>query len=96
MVNTELALCFGKGHCAELSYLKVAVGPNLLTNRNLKQIITSECTKTAIFQLLWPLDTSKLVEREFIQYSIIKWIYFEAEAITLAIIWLEIEKKHYK
>ena len=23
LVNTELALCFGKGHCAEASYLKI-------------------------------------------------------------------------
>ena len=43
---------------------KVAVGPNLSTKRNLKQIISTECTKTVIFQLLWPLDNSKLVERE--------------------------------
>ena len=39
---------------------KVAVGPKLWINRNLK----AECTKTAIFQLLWPLDISKLVGRE--------------------------------
>ena len=45
---------------------KVAVEPNLSTNKNLKEIITTECTKTAIFQLLWPLDVSKLVERELI------------------------------
>ena len=47
--------------------VKVAVGPNLSTNRNLKQIITTECTETTIFQLLWPLDISKLLERELIQ-----------------------------
>ena len=33
---------------------KVAVGPKRSTNRNLKQIITTECTKAAIFQLLRP------------------------------------------
>ena len=32
--------------------LKVAVGPTQSTNRNLKEIITTECTKTVIFQLL--------------------------------------------
>ena len=49
-----------------LSYVKVAVGPNLSTKRNPKQIITTECAKTAIFQLIWPLDISKLVERELV------------------------------
>ena len=61
----------------------------------MKQIVLTECTKTAIFQLLWPLDTLKLVQRELIQYCIIQCIYFKAEAITLAIIWLEIVKKRY-
>ena len=46
---------------------KVAVGPKWSTNRNLKQIITIECTKTVIFQLLQPLDIPKLVKRELIQ-----------------------------
>ena len=32
--------------------VKVAVGPKRSTNRNLKQIITMECTKNVIFQLL--------------------------------------------
>ena len=31
-------------------------------------------------------------KRELIQFSIIEWIYVQAEAITLAIIWLEIVK----
>ena len=75
--------------------VKVAVGPKRSTNRNLKEIITIECTKTVIFQLLRPLDISKLAKRELIQWSIIKWIYFQAEAITLAIIWLEIVTKRY-
>ena len=44
--------------------IKVAVGPKQSTNRNLKEIITIECTKTVILQLLWPLDISKLAERE--------------------------------
>ena len=47
--------------------IKVAIGPKRSTNRNLKQIITIECTKTVIFQLLRPLDISKLVKRELIQ-----------------------------
>ena len=34
--------------------VKVAVGPKRSTNRNLKQIITIECTKTVIIQLLRP------------------------------------------
>ena len=34
--------------CWEL--LKVAVGPKRSTNRNLKEIITIECSKTVIFQ----------------------------------------------
>ena len=46
---------------------KVVVGPKRSTNRNLKEIITIECTKTVIFQLLRPLDTSKLATRELIQ-----------------------------
>ena len=46
---------------------QVAVGPKRLTNRNLKQIISIECTKTVIFQLLWPIDISKLAKRELIQ-----------------------------
>ena len=78
-----------------MTNINVAVGPNLSANRNLQQIITTECTKLAIFQLLWPLGISKLVERELIQCSIIEWIYFYAEAITLAMIWLEIAKKRY-
>ena len=74
-----------------------------MDKRNLKQIITTECTKTAIFQLLWPLDISKLVERERERereraYTIIyyKMDSFLSKAITLAIIWLEIVKKRYK
>ena len=30
----------------------------------MKQIITTECTRTAIFQLLWPQAISKLAQRE--------------------------------
>ena len=48
-------------------FFKVAVGPKPWTNRNLKQIITTDCTKAAIFQLLLPLDISKLVERQLTQ-----------------------------
>ena len=47
-----------------LNRVKVAVGPNLSTNRNLKQVTKSECTKTTTFQLLWTLDISELVDRE--------------------------------
>ena len=50
--------------------LKVAVGPKRSTNRNLKQIITIECTKTAIFQLLRPIDISKLANLE---HRILSW-----------------------
>ena len=39
--------------------MKVAVRPKRSTNRNVKQIISIECTKTVIFQLLPPLDISK-------------------------------------
>ena len=52
--------------------LKVAVGPKRSTNRNLKEIIAIECTKTVIFQVLRPLSISKLAKRELIQRSIIK------------------------
>ena len=49
----------------EHTEFKIPVGPNLSTNKNTKQIVATECTKTAIFQLLWPLDIiSKLVGRE--------------------------------
>ena len=51
-------------HYSYYSLIKVAVGPNLSINRNMKQIIATECTKTAIFQLLQPLDISKLEDRE--------------------------------
>ena len=47
--------------------IKVKVGPKRSTNRNLKQIITIECTKTVIFQFLRPLVISKLAKRELIQ-----------------------------
>ena len=47
--------------------LKVAIGSERSTKENLKQIITTEYTKTAIFHLLWPEDISKLVEMEYIQ-----------------------------
>ena len=47
--------------------VKVAVGPKRSTNRNLEQIFTIGCTKTVIFQLLWPLDISKLAKRGLIQ-----------------------------
>ena len=56
--------------------IKVAVGPKRSTNRNLKEIIAIECRKTVIFQLLRPLDISKLAKRELIQCFIIKLIYF--------------------
>ena len=46
---------------------KVTVGPKRSTNRNLKEIISIECTKTVIFQLLRPLDILKLAKRELIQ-----------------------------
>ena len=46
---------------------KVAVGPKRSTNRNVKEISTIECTKTVIFQLLRPIDISKLAEIELIQ-----------------------------
>ena len=44
--------------------IKVAVGP---TNRNLK-IITIECTKTVIFQILRHLGISKLATRKLIAW----------------------------
>ena len=49
--------------------IKVTVGPEGSTNRNLKQIITIEfeCTEIVIFQLLRPLGISKLAKRELIQ-----------------------------
>ena len=47
--------------------IKVAVGLKRSTNRNLKEIITIECTKTVIFQLLRPLGISKLATRELIK-----------------------------
>ena len=47
--------------------IKVAVGPERSTNRNLKEIITIECTKTVIFQLLRLLDISKLATRALVQ-----------------------------
>ena len=50
-----------------IPFIKVPVGPKQLTNRNLKEIIAIECTKTVIFQLLQPLDISKLATRELIQ-----------------------------
>ena len=50
-----------------VSHIKVAVGPKRSTNRNFKHIITIECTKTVIFQLLRPLDLSKLAKRVLIQ-----------------------------
>ena len=50
-----------------LLVVKVAVEPERSTNRNLKQIIMIECTKTVIFQLLRHLDISKLAKRELIQ-----------------------------
>ena len=50
-----------------VNVLKVAVGPKRSTNRNLKEIITIECTKTVIFQLLRPLGISKLGKKELIQ-----------------------------
>ena len=51
-------------------FIKVAVGPKRSTNRNLKEIITIECTKTVIFQLLRPLDISKLAKIELINTMI--------------------------
>ena len=51
----------------KIQSFKVAVGPKRSTNRNLKQIITIECTKTVIFQLLRPLDISKFAKRELTQ-----------------------------
>ena len=43
--------------------IKVAVGPKRSANRNLKQIITIDCTKTGIFQLLRP-QTSQNLQKE--------------------------------
>ena len=73
------------------STFKVAVGPNLLTNRNLKQNITIECTKTAIFQLLWPVDFSKRA------YTIVchKMDLLLSRSNTSAILWLGSVKKRY-
>ena len=51
----------------QFGMFKVAVGPKRSTNRNLKQIIAIECTKTVILQLLRPLDISKLSKRELIE-----------------------------
>ena len=73
--------------------LRLRLGLSSRQTENLKQIITIKCTKTVIFQLLRPLDISKLAKREFIQGSVIKWIYFLAEAFTSATIWLEIVTK---
>ena len=66
--STEQEVCEGiltKKECWHA--LKVAVGPKPSTNRNLKEIITIECTKIVIFQLLRPLGISKLAKRELIQ-----------------------------
>ena len=41
----------------------------------------------------WHLKIGR--ERELLKYSVTEWIYFYAEAFTLAMIWLEIEKKRY-
>ena len=49
----------------EVLGIKVVVGCKQSTNRNMKQIITTKCTKTVIFQLLQALDISKLAKREF-------------------------------
>ena len=73
--------------------VKVAVVPNPWISRNLKQLITTDCMKTAMFQLLLSLDISKLAQRQLTQQFIIECIYFLAEAIMLAIIWPEIVKK---
>ena len=51
----------------QFHFIKVAVGPKRSTNRNLKEIITIECARTVILQLLWPLGISKLAKRELIQ-----------------------------
>ena len=51
--------------------LLATVGTKQLTNRNLKQIITINCMKTVIFQVLKPLDISKLIERAIIWLEII-------------------------
>ena len=56
---------WGEGY--EYGFIKVEVGPKRSTKRNLKQIITIECTKTVIFQLLRPPDISKLAKRVLIQ-----------------------------
>ena len=69
MLFSEMFSTFDRG-------LKVAVGPKPWTNRNLKQTISTDCRKTAIFQLLLPLDISKLVGRQLTQYFITEWIYF--------------------
>ena len=47
--------------------VKVAVGPKQSTDRTLKQIITIDCMKTVVFQLLQHLDISKLAKRGFMQ-----------------------------
>ena len=40
LVNTELALCFGKGHWAESSYLNRCENKASLDTRNRKQILS--------------------------------------------------------
>ena len=52
------------GGCIYQEVFKVAVGPKRSTNRNLKDIITIECTKTVIVQLVRLLGISKFAERE--------------------------------
>ena len=60
----------------KFNLFKVRVGPNLSTNRNMKQIIATECTRTAIFQFLWPLDISKLIERAYTIIYHIMYLFF--------------------
>ena len=56
-----------KNFSASKRRLRSRLGLSGRHNRNLKQIIAIECTKTVIFQLLRPLDISKLEKRELIQ-----------------------------
>ena len=72
MVQQMIPLRGGGGGAQLLKFLamivcalKVAVGHKRSTNRNLKQVITIQCTKTVIFQLLRALNISKLAKRAY-------------------------------
>ena len=91
----KLPILFQQRHTVGATVFKVAVGPNLSTNKHQTNYY-DRMYRTAIFQLLlWPQDISELAERERAYTIIIQCIYFYAESITLAIIWPEIVKKRY-